>query len=110
MVYASSHDSDCTRTWLRHLSGEARRRFNKECPHVSGQSRTYDLIECALRSIANLAIVPMQDYLQLTNEQGRMNTPATAEGNWSWRISPRYNTAKLRDAMLTMAQKTKRAK
>ena len=110
VVYASSHDSDCTRTWLKNLSGEARKRFNKECPRVSGQSRTYDLIECALRSIANLAIVPMQDYLQLTNEEGRMNTPATAEGNWSWRISPRYNTAKLRDAMLTMAQKTKRAK
>ena len=110
VAYASSHDSDCTRTWLKNLSGEARKRFNKECPRVSGQSRTYDLIECAFRSIANLAIVPMQDYLQLTNEQGRMNTPATAEGNWSWRISPRYNTPKLRDAMLTMAQKTKRAK
>lgn len=110
VVYASSHDSDCTRTWLRNLSGEARKRFNRECPRVEGQSRTYDVIECAQRSIANLAIVPMQDYLQLTNEQGRMNTPATAEGNWSWRISPRYNTAKLRNAMLTMARKTKRAK
>ena len=110
VAYASSHDSDCTRTWLKNLSGEARKRFNKECPRVQGQSRTYDLIEYALGSIANLVIVPMQDYLQLTNEQGRMNVPATAEGNWTWRISPRYNTAKLRGAMLKMAQKTKRAK
>ena len=110
VVYASSHDSDCTRSWLKNLSGEARKRFNQECPHVKGQTRTYDVIECALRSIANLAIVPMQDYLQLTNEEGRMNIPATSEGNWSWRISPRYNTAKLRAAMGEMAQKTKRAK
>lgn len=110
VVYASSHDSDCTRSWLKNLSGEARKRFNRECPHVKGQTRTYDVIECALRSIANLAIVPMQDYLQLTNEEGRMNIPATSEGNWSWRISPRYNTAKLRAAMGEMAQKTKRAK
>lgn len=110
VVYASSHDSDCTRSWLKNLSGEARKRFHQECPHVKGQTRTYDVIECALRSIANLAIVPMQDYLQLTNEEGRMNIPATSEGNWSWRISPRYNTAKLRAAMGEMAQKTKRAK
>ena len=110
VVYASSHDSDCTHSWLKNLSGEARKRFNRECPHVKGQTRTYDVIECALRSIANLAIVPMQDYLQLTNEEGRMNIPATSEGNWSWRISPRYNTAKLRAAMGEMAQKTKRAK
>jgi 4-alpha-glucanotransferase len=52
----------------------------------------------------------MQDYLELSNEQGRMNTPATAEGNWAWRISPRYNTAKLRGKMLALAKKTGRAK
>ena len=110
VVYASSHDSDCTRTWVKNLSGDARKRFDAECPHVKGQSRTYDLIEYALSSIANLAIVPMQDYLQLSNEQGRMNIPSTAEGNWSWRISPRYNTEKLRNRMLCLAKKTKRDK
>ena len=39
-----------------------------------------------------------------------MNTPATAEGNWAWRISPRYNTAKLRANMLALVEKTGRAK
>jgi 4-alpha-glucanotransferase len=52
----------------------------------------------------------MQDYLELSNEEGRMNTPATATGNWAWRISPRYNTAKLRERMLDMAVRTKRSK
>ena len=37
----------------------------------------------------------MQDYLELTNEEGRMNTPAVAEGNWNWRISKRYRTKAL---------------
>lgn len=110
VAYASSHDSDCTRSWIAGLSGEARRRFNRECPHVKEQSRTYDLIQLTLGSIANLAIVPMQDYLMLTNEQGRMNVPSTAQGNWSWRIGPRYNTPLLRSRILSMAVKTKRAK
>jgi 4-alpha-glucanotransferase len=52
----------------------------------------------------------MQDYLNLSNEEGRMNTPATATGNWAWRISPRYDTPKLRAKMLDMATKTKRIK
>ncbi len=110
VVYSSSHDSECTYSWLRSLSGYAKYRFNKECPRNAEQCRTYDVIEMALGSIANLAIVPMQDYLVLSNENGRMNTPATATGNWTWRISPRYNTEKLRKAMLDLATKTKRAK
>lgn len=110
VVYASSHDSDCTYTWLKNLSGEAKERFNLECPHTKGQSRIYDVIECAYLSIANLAMVTMQDFLELSNEEGRMNTPATAQGNWGWRISPRYNTAKLREKILKLTLKTKRAK
>jgi 4-alpha-glucanotransferase len=110
VVYSSSHDSDCTYTWVKNISGAARHRFNKECPRRAGQSRTYDLIEFAFNSIANLAVVPMQDYLELSNEEGRMNTPATATGNWAWRISPRYNTAKLRERMLDMAERTNRSK
>jgi len=110
VVYSASHDSDCTFTWQKDLSGEARRRFNRECPRNKAQHRTFDLIEFAYRSGANLAMVPMQDYLNLSNEEGRMNIPATAAGNWAWRISPRYDTEKLRARMLDLTVKTKRNK
>jgi len=110
VVYSSSHDSDCTFSWLKNLSGDALARFKKECPRNTAQSRTYDVIEFAFRSIANLAVVPMQDYLMLSNEEGRMNTPSTSMGNWTWRISPRYNSAKLRSSILDLTKKTKRNK
>ena len=110
VVYSASHDSDCTRTWVKNISGEAKRRFDRECPRNKAQSRVYDLIEFAFRSRANLAMVPMQDYLQLTNEQGRMNEPATATGNWNWRISPRYDSQKLRDKIFALTAGTKRNK
>jgi 4-alpha-glucanotransferase len=41
----------------------------------------YLLIGTAFSSVANLAIVPMQDILGLGSEH-RMNTPGTIEGNW----------------------------
>ena len=45
----------------------------------------------------------MKDYLELSNEEGRMNIPSTATGNWAWKISSRYDTLKLRAKMLDMA-------
>lgn len=110
VVYSASHDSDCSYTWQKNISGEARRRFNIECPRNKAQHRVYDLIEFAFRSKANLAMVPMQDYLLLSNEKGRMNEPATATGNWNWRMSKRYDSQKLRAAVLDIAVRTKRNK
>lgn len=110
VVYPSSHDSDCTYTWLCELPEDAKARLARECPRNTKQPRTYDVIELALGSIANLAIIPMQDYLVLSNEEGRMNTPSTASGNWGWRISSRYNTESLRNKIRALTVKTKRQK
>ena len=92
VVYTGSHDSDCTKSRIREMSAEVKARFNKECPHIKGQSRTYDAISLIMNSISELAIVPMQDYLELENEQGRMNIPSVAEGNWQWRLKKNYRT------------------
>ena len=43
------------------------------------------LMRMASRSVADMAIVPLQDVLGLGNE-GRMNTPGKFGGNWSWRF------------------------
>jgi len=42
-------------------------------------------MQCALASIANLAILPMQDILDLDSSH-RMNIPGTTVGNWQWRF------------------------
>ena len=110
VVYSASHDSDCSYTWCKNISGDARRRFDRDCARHRGQHRVYDLIEFAFESKANLAMVPLQDYLLLSNEKGRMNEPATAEGNWAWRVSARYNTAKLRKQILELTERTNRKK
>ena len=108
VVYPATHDSDCIKSWCLTLTGDAKLRFKRECPHVKGQSRTYDLIELSLASIGNLVVVPMQDYLELTNAEGRMNTPSVADGNWNWRLSKRYRTEKLLKNINGLLVKTKR--
>ena len=110
IVYTGSHDSDCTLSWLRNLQGDALARFERECPRKQGQDALWAVIELAMRSRANLAVVPIQDYLGLTNEEGRMNVPAVAEGNWSWRINPLYAAEERIDRIRDMAKTTKRHK
>ena len=42
-------------------------------------------MRAAVASVADTAILTMQDILGLSGE-GRINTPATDSGNWTWRV------------------------
>ncbi len=110
VVYTATHDSDCTYSWCKELSGDVLDRFNKECPAVKGVPRTYSVIRMALESVANLAVVPLQDWMLLPNAVGRMNTPSVAEGNWSWRASPRYASRALINKISDITRATGRKK
>ena len=45
------------------------------------------MIRLAFGSVADIAIIPMQDVLGL-DSSARMNIPGKAEGNWGWRFRP----------------------
>ncbi len=108
IVYTGSHDADCTRSWVDGLQGETKERFKRECQRLKGESATRALIRMAYESRADLAVIPWQDYLELTNEEGRMNTPAVAEGNWTWRAR-RTPGKKMRAEVAALTKATHRA-
>ncbi len=109
VVYTSSHDSNCARSWCSSLRGEVRARFVRECPRDKSQSRTRDLIDLAMSSRANLAVIPIQDYLEQTNAEGRINIPSVADGNWCYRLSPRYKTQALAQKIAHVTKKSGRS-
>ncbi len=110
VVYTSSHDSDCTRSWFGSLDRQARTRFGKEY-HIRGkQTPTCACIDMAMKSKANLCVITMQDYLELTNEEGRMNIPSKPDGNWTWRLSRDQLTKKLEQKIKHFTEKSGRAK
>ncbi len=109
VVYSGSHDADCTASWCKSLKGAAKKRFLRECPAEEGQTPTEAVIALAMSSRANLCIIPMQDYLELTNAKGRMNTPSIAEGNWQWRVPDGYATEELKAKITNMTRKWLRA-
>ena len=44
-----------------------------------------EFVRAAMSSVADLAIIPMQDYLGLGSE-ARINIPSTLGINWKWRM------------------------
>jgi 4-alpha-glucanotransferase len=83
VVYTGTHDNDTTRGWWDTLDPDARGRV-RDYLGSTGAEIEWDLIRAAYASVADRAIVPLQDVFGLGGE-ARMNTPALAEGNWSWR-------------------------
>jgi 4-alpha-glucanotransferase len=51
-------------------------------------------IRAVLASVANTAIIPLQDVLGLGSE-ARMNLPGTISGNWKWRYKAKDLTRAL---------------
>jgi 4-alpha-glucanotransferase len=84
VVYTGTHDNDTTLGWFNSLNDHEKHRVY-EYLGFSQTSMPFTLIGVALASVANLAIIPMQDILELGSED-RMNVPGTCEGNWTWRF------------------------
>jgi 4-alpha-glucanotransferase len=84
VVYTGTHDNATSRGWWDSLDQDSRWRF---AALVGGSvhSPSWQLLELALASSADLAVVPVQDLLEL-DDGARFNTPGTASGNWNWRL------------------------
>ena len=82
VVYTGTHDNDTTLGWFNALNDHDKY-YLYEYLGFSKTSMPFTLIGTALSSVANLAIIPMQDILELDSDH-RMNVPGTCEGNWTW--------------------------
>lgn len=63
----------------------------------------WDFIRLAMASVANLAVIPIQDYLCLGSE-ARINKPSTLGTNWKWRLRPGELTDEVLEKMYDMTK------
>ena len=105
VVYTGTHDNMTTRGWIESISDHDRdfvRRYINSVYTDYGQF-TWDFIREAFRSVADLCIVPIQDFLVKGNE-ARMNCPASVNSNWQWRVTPHFLTDQLADSIYAMTR------
>lgn len=95
VAYTGTHDNDTTVGWFNSVAGvgstraqsevERQREFCKRYLNSDGSEIHWDFIRAVWASVADTAIVPLQDLLGLGSE-ARMNLPNSVSGNWSWRF------------------------
>lgn len=93
VAYTGTHDNDTTVGWFNSHVGEGstrdtsqinrERKFSMKYLSSDGKEIHWDMIRAVWASVADSAVVPMQDLLGLGSE-ARMNLPASTEGNWYW--------------------------
>ncbi|KAF5185900.1 4-alpha-glucanotransferase [Thalictrum thalictroides] len=85
VVYTGTHDNDTARGWWENLKQEEKSNVLEYLLLTDDDDISWKLIQVAVSSVAQTAVVPMQDILGL-GSSARMNIPATQFGNWNWRI------------------------
>ena len=89
VAYTGTHDNDTTQGWWNTLNPATRgavEAYVGALPMQDNVARpVWPLLRAVESSVAQLAVVPMQDLLELGSE-ARMNTPAVGAGNWAWRV------------------------
>mgnify|MGYP001319060829 CR=1 FL=1 len=100
VVYTGTHDNDTTAGWYASAPKNVKAHCRKYL-QISGRIVHWEMIRAALASVADTAIIPAQDLLGL-DSNSRMNTPATASGNWEWRLKDNQLTDEICDKLLDL--------
>lgn len=107
VVYTGTHDNETTIGWIKNASKTEHRNLRKYV-HAGWGKRHRKLIEAAWASVARIAVIPMQDVLELDN-RGRMNTPGTIGGNWEWRFDWHMLKRRQKNFLRVLTEKYNRA-
>jgi 4-alpha-glucanotransferase len=106
VAYTGTHDNDTTQGWWKLAAKVEQEAVEAYLGLVNGRP-VWPLIRALDASVAQMAVVPAQDLLELSSE-ARMNTPAVAAGNWSWRAPEGGWTPGLAARLSALAEVTDR--
>jgi 4-alpha-glucanotransferase len=119
VAYTGTHDNDTTIGWFQSVAGEGSTRtaaqikreqkFCLDYLNSDGSEIHWDFIRGVWASVANTAMLPLQDLLGLGTE-ARMNLPNSTTGNWSWRFKSKALTREMGERLRKLTELYGRAK
>jgi 4-alpha-glucanotransferase len=85
VVYTGTHDNDTIMGWVKNVKSEDLMHAGNYLKLSFEEGINWGFIRGAFSSVADMCIIPMQDFLGL-GEEARMNIPSTLGNNWTWRM------------------------
>jgi 4-alpha-glucanotransferase len=102
VVYTGTHDNDTTEGWFENAASEKEKKALRNYINLPQGDVHWEMVRLAYASVANTAIIPMQDFLGLGSD-ARMNFPGKIENNWRWRLDPQIPLDQLAKDLRQMA-------
>jgi 4-alpha-glucanotransferase len=104
-AYTGTHDNNTVRGWfLEDSTAGERRTLEEYCGReITAENAPDALIRLVFASVAERAVIPLQDHLGLGSE-ARMNTPSTPSGNWRWKVRKSQLTKNLSSRMKILTE------
>jgi 4-alpha-glucanotransferase len=110
VVYTGTHDNNTVRGWFeKEAHPDEKERFLRYVGRAAETGEvSWEAIRLAMISVADLALVPVQDLLSL-GQEGQMNRPSIARGNWEWRLQKSQLTDEVLEKLRIMTMTYGRA-
>lgn len=86
VVYTGTHDNATLKEWFETAPEEDVAFAIKYFRLTEDEGYNWGFIRHTYMTVANLAVIPIQDFLNLGAE-ARMNTPSTVGNNWKFRLT-----------------------
>lgn len=104
VVYTGTHDNETLMSWFQNITPKERRMVREYLQDFRSDEKEIPkrLICLVLGSVADLCIIPMQDYLGL-DDRARINKPSTLGINWMWRLKKEQFSRELQEEMKRFA-------
>lgn len=105
VVYTGTHDNDTIAGWYQNICEEDREiaKAYLNNYYTPADQVHWDYICCAMATVSDICIIPVQDYLGLGSE-ARINTPSVPSGNWKWRMKKDCFTPELKEKIRSLAE------
>jgi 4-alpha-glucanotransferase len=83
--YPGTHDNETSQGWYENQNDETKLKLANYGGITEQEGAAWGFIRMGMSSVSKACVFTMQDVMGLGNE-GRMNTPGIADGNWAWRV------------------------
>ncbi|MBV9436559.1 MAG: 4-alpha-glucanotransferase, partial [Acidobacteria bacterium] len=107
VVYTGTHDNDTTAGWWKSGATKDEKAAVEAYLDIDSSDVHWAFVRAAATSVADLCIIPMQDWLGLDSDC-RMNIPSRPEENWTWRLEKNAITPKLTARIRNLVEVTDR--
>lgn len=108
VFYSGTHDNQTIMSYYNSLDELDKKLIDSICKIKITDKANFKIFEYCMKTNAKYCITPIQDFIGLSDNEGRMNIPSTASGNWSYIARNMDFSDELAEYILKVTKKTKR--